>query len=75
MNTDFDDDDDFTMDCPQCGREIYDDAPQCPYCGHYITASGSNTQFPAWIKWVVVLTVLGMSLPFLLVLLRMLTEN
>ena len=21
--------------CPACGRAIYDQAPSCPYCGHY----------------------------------------
>ncbi|HYO23423.1 MAG TPA: hypothetical protein VEQ85_00580 [Lacipirellulaceae bacterium] len=26
------DDDSSVVDCPQCGRGVYEDAPYCPYC-------------------------------------------
>ncbi|NIP85066.1 MAG: hypothetical protein GTO03_05690 [Planctomycetales bacterium] len=26
-----------TVPCPQCGADVYEDAPQCPACGNYIT--------------------------------------
>jgi hypothetical protein len=30
-------DSDQTVECPACGREIYDDAERCPHCGEYLT--------------------------------------
>ncbi len=27
-----------TIHCPVCDADIYDDAVQCPHCGHYIEA-------------------------------------
>ncbi|MFM7206892.1 MAG: DUF983 domain-containing protein [Planctomycetaceae bacterium] len=49
---DLDDDDDseHTAPCPSCRREIFEDSPNCPHCGHYLTtedvASGSK---PLWV--------------------------
>lgn len=31
------DDDQSTVTCPNCRKQVYDDAEQCPYCGHYIS--------------------------------------
>ncbi len=25
-----------TLPCPECGADVYEDADQCPVCGHYI---------------------------------------
>ena len=33
----FDDGETQTVRCPACGVEIYEDAPQCTVCGHYVT--------------------------------------
>jgi len=35
---DLDDDgnDDDTIDCPHCGRPVYEDAPRCPHCGRWV---------------------------------------
>ena len=30
-----DDEDSTTVVCPGCGRDMYEDAPQCPSCGTY----------------------------------------
>lgn len=30
------DDNDETIPCQNCGRDVFDDAPQCPFCGEYI---------------------------------------
>jgi hypothetical protein len=30
-------DDEVTLACPACHRHVYDDAEQCPHCGHYIS--------------------------------------
>ena len=43
------DDDDATEPCPNCGREIYDDAEQCPHCGQYITAECRASPKPWWV--------------------------
>jgi uncharacterized paraquat-inducible protein A len=32
-----DDDPAETVPCPSCHAEVYEDAPQCPECGHYIS--------------------------------------
>lgn len=58
----YDDDDDetATVRCGNCGIEVYEDAPQCPECGSYITNSTSPL---AWLpQWVVVCGVIGMLL-------------
>jgi hypothetical protein len=56
---DWSDDDDWsadsdgdgeTVDCPSCGREIYDDAEQCPHCGEYLTeADRLGRGKPLWL--------------------------
>lgn len=30
-------DDEPTIDCPHCGREIHEDAQRCPHCGNYLS--------------------------------------
>lgn len=54
-----DDDDNLeTEPCPNCGREIYEDAEQCPYCGEYIIRSSNPLSGrPTW--WIV-LGILGL---------------
>jgi len=48
-----------TLPCPLCGREIFDDAEQCPQCGQYIGGSDQpGTGRPLWVV-VTVLVVLG----------------
>lgn len=49
---DIDDDEAEVVDCPACGAEVYEDAPQCPVCGEYIThgARGVWSNRPVW--WV-----------------------
>ena len=39
-----------TVACAACGTEIYEDAPQCPVCGEYVTAlRGSHWEGrPGW---------------------------
>lgn len=38
-----------TVECPSCGRDVYEDAFACPHCDEYIThgASAWNGK-PAW---------------------------
>lgn len=59
-----DEDDDYTVPCPECGTEVYEDVDRCPNCGEYIIHSASTRDYvwggrPVW--WVVlgVLGILG----------------
>jgi hypothetical protein len=52
-----DDDDVETLPCPACGRQIYEEAEACPYCGEYVTHSTSV--FAGKPVWFVALAVLG----------------
>jgi hypothetical protein len=53
------DDDKATDLCPNCREEIYDDAEQCPHCGHYITEE-DHAPRKSW--WVVVGAVICLSI-------------
>ncbi len=57
---DEDDGDDDQLDiiqCPQCQRHIYEEAEQCPHCGHYITADTRVWSGKPW--WWIALALLG----------------
>jgi len=66
--------DNDTIACSRCGRAIYDDAPQCPYCGAYVTTdSGVWSGKPAWmvvmyktIAVLLIVSLLGSGLFWLL---------
>jgi len=57
----WDDDDDLgtpddepvdTIRCPECRRDVYEDAEACPYCGHFLVADTSAwAGRPMW--WIV----------------------
>lgn len=38
---------DATRKCPECGREVYDEAELCPHCGHAF--SGEPKGPPVWV--------------------------
>ena len=63
LDDDYDDpEDDATQECPYCGREVYDDAVQCPQCGNYLSKEDApRSRMPLWI-------VLGFILAFLAML-------
>lgn len=44
---DYDDDtEDLYITCPDCGVDVYEDSPNCPHCGWFVTQqSGWN---PSW---------------------------
>jgi len=55
----YDDDLNETIPCPECRAEVYEDAEQCPHCGHYITSETNVwSGRPAW--WIV-LGILGVA--------------
>lgn len=51
-----DEDDEPTIPCPYCGREIHEEAERCPECGTYISAEDSPPPRKPW--WIVVGTLL-----------------
>lgn len=52
-----DSEDDIAIACPACGREIYEDAPQCPYCGEYVVSQPATWKSRP--QWFIILGVLG----------------
>lgn len=56
--------------CPNCSKEISDQAPSCPSCGHPIKEGGTEPEFRAWrIKRMKGLLILcGLAIPVGLVL-------
>ena len=64
------------LDCPECGRAIYEFSERCPYCESYVTESAlnrggtSSSRIPQ--AAIVYLLIGALLLPFLLVVLRFL---
>jgi hypothetical protein len=57
------DDDEPTIACPYCRREIHEESPQCPYCGQYVLEEDiSAARKPWWIIIGVLLCLLGVWL-------------
>jgi hypothetical protein len=54
------DDDEPTVPCPYCRREILEDVPQCPYCERYISAE-DHAQ-PSKPVWVIVTAVVCLAI-------------
>jgi uncharacterized paraquat-inducible protein A len=50
---------DSAFACPECKREIYHDAEQCPHCGFYITDEAAEiVSRPAWVKATAIICLL-----------------
>lgn len=45
------DDEEPTVPCPYCRREIHEDAQQCPYCEQYISREDAPPDRKPW--WIV----------------------
>jgi len=42
-------DEDPVIPCPNCGKEVFDDAEQCPSCGHWLAPDRSPMRGrPSW---------------------------
>jgi hypothetical protein len=64
---DDEDDDTRTTTCTDCGADVYEDAPQCPVCGEYITPGGGSL-WQGRPGWWIVLGLLGIiAVTYLLV--------
>jgi hypothetical protein len=56
------DDEDQTIPCPHCGKEVYEEALRCPACGEYITEPGGwFSRKPTWV-------LIGVAISALIVL-------
>jgi hypothetical protein len=40
-----------TVPCPACGREIYEEADACPYCGEYVAFDAPPAAGKPWWFW------------------------
>lgn len=47
-----------TMPCPGCGKEIYEEADACPYCGEYLADSDRQSPAKPWWVWLTVILLL-----------------
>ena len=74
-DNEFESGDDFTIPCPNCGEQIFDDTPMCPKCHEYIVDNdrGVWSNKPSWFARtavvLVVLTIIAFALPWILTLL------
>ena len=50
------DDNDPTVPCPYCGKEVYEDSPRCPHCGQYISDEDAPPRRAPW--WIILGVVL-----------------
>lgn len=50
-----------TIECPACGRDIYEGAEQCPRCGQYLSEEEGQQRggTPIWIWVGIILALLG----------------
>lgn len=51
-----DDDEEPTIACPYCKRQIHEDAQRCPYCERYVSAEDAPPARKAW--WIILGTLL-----------------
>lgn len=55
--------DDETVPCPYCGEPYFEDAPQCPQCGNYVSREDQPyTHKPFWYALIVLFVVLTLVL-------------
>jgi len=62
-----DDDETDVLPCPACGEEIYEDADQCPSCGHYFTAASAPASSGSLWWWLLLAVAAGLALGYLVV--------
>lgn len=55
----WEDDDESTIPCPHCGRQVYEDSERCPYCENYLSAEDAPPA--AKPVWIIVATVLCLA--------------
>lgn len=53
-----DQDDEPTVPCPYCRREIFEDSVRCPHCGEYISEEDAPPGRKPW--WIIIGALLGL---------------
>jgi hypothetical protein len=48
----YDDDEEPTIPCPHCRREIHEDSERCPYCERYISKEDAPPARKPW--WLII---------------------
>jgi hypothetical protein len=56
-----DDEDEPTIPCPYCRREILEDSVRCPYCENYLSGEDAPSQPKSW------MVIFGVALCLLIV--------
>ena len=51
-DADYGDNVEQSIDCPHCGRSIYEDSEQCPVCGQYLSEDDAPAAKKPW--WIVI---------------------
>ena len=60
------DDEETTIPCPHCGREIYEDSQRCPYCENYLSSEDAPPKAQPW--WIAVAVILCLAAMLALVM-------
>lgn len=59
--------DEGTVACPNCGREIYETAEQCPKCRQYVSCEEHASRFlPRWVVVTAIVLIAASVLSLLL---------
>jgi len=53
-----DDEEEATVPCPFCRRQIHEDSVRCPYCEQYISEEDAPPARKPW--WIIVGVILGL---------------
>ena len=51
-------DEETTIPCPYCRRQIYEESQRCPYCGEYIVEDDAAAAHKPW--WIIVGVLLAL---------------
>ena len=65
-------DDDDMIVCPVCNSDVYEDAPSCPSCGHYLSDSDRIQNHAPW-RAVAILLLAMIALFVLITVVRIAT--
>jgi hypothetical protein len=52
------DEDEPTIPCPYCKREIHEESERCPYCENYITQEDAPSSGKPW--WIIIGALLAL---------------
>lgn len=62
------DDQEITIPCPHCGRDVVEDVAMCPYCENFIAAEDrTRSSRPLWITLTIILCLImaiGWAIPW-----------